>query len=165
MTTTGDRNPESTDGAASLSGFARETIRGLGLHRHPEGGWYRRDWQSPRLLDGTERPLASMIYFLLPRGEASAWHRVDADEIWLWHGPSTVSLQLGGNGPSPAPDGARSTVTLGAGLMVTDPRRPVPAGHAVVPAGVWQKTLPGSGDALVTCVVSPGFTFEGFTLA
>ena len=40
----------------------------------------------------------------------------------------------------------------------------LPAGHAVVPAGVWQRTVPGQGDALVSCVVSPGFVFDGFTL-
>ena len=38
------------------------------------------------------------------------------------------------------------------------------SGHAVVPAGVWQRTVPGQGDALVSCVVSPGFVFDGFTL-
>jgi predicted cupin superfamily sugar epimerase len=37
--------------------------------------------------------------------------------------------------------------------------------QALVPAGVWQRTLPGTADALVSCLVSPGFDFEDFTLA
>ena len=35
----------------------------------------------------------------------------------------------------------------------------------VVPAEVWQRTIPSCEDALVSCVVSPGFTFDGFKLA
>lgn len=93
----------------------------------------------------------------------SAWHKVDADEIWLWHGPAPVTLQLGGSGDSPAGDDEVESVTLGSAIAPgSAPGAPV--GHAVVPAGVWQRTVPGKGDALVSCVVSPGFVFEGFTL-
>ena len=132
-----------------MSAFARQTIASLGLSPHPEGGWYRRTWASGTAIgsdgpvpagqlgeDGGEdlRPLASLIYFLLPEGEASAWHVVDADEIWLWHGLAPLALELGGEGP--APD-----------------------------AETWQRTLPGAGDVLVSCVVSPGFVYAGFELA
>jgi predicted cupin superfamily sugar epimerase len=43
----------------------------------------------------------------------------------------------------------------------------VDAAHpqALVPAGVWQRTIPNATDALVTCLVSPGFDFADFTLA
>ena len=50
----------------------------LDLEPHPEGGWYRRTWRSPvdvTLPDGRVRPTATLIYFLLPAGESSAWHR------------------------------------------------------------------------------------------
>ena len=155
-----------------MSPYARSVVSSLGLQEHPEGGWYTRDWASP--IDGNigGRPLASLIYFLLPAGDASAWHKVDADEIWLWHGPANVTLELGGSGDAPAADaGERRTVVLGTGLRDGDeagrgaaPSAAAPVGHAIVPAGVWQRTVPGAGDALVSCVVSPGFTFEGFTL-
>ena len=36
---------------------------------------------------------------------------------------------------------------------------------ALVPANVWQRTLPSETDALVTCLVSPGFDFDDFVLA
>ncbi len=146
-----------------MSDYARGVVAELGLEAHPEGGWYVRDWQSPQTDEASDRPLSSLIYFLLPEGDMSAWHKVDADEIWLWHGPAQVTLQLGGSGDSPAGDDEVESITLGAALTANSTTG-TPVGHAVVPAGVWQRTVPGKGDALVSCVVSPGFVFEGFTL-
>ena len=76
----------------------------LDLAPHPEGGWYRQTWASPEtvtLPDGRVRPTATLIYFLLPAGDSSAWHRVASDEIWLAH-TGTVTLELGGSGAAPA---------------------------------------------------------------
>lgn len=143
-----------------MSAYARGLVERFGLEAHPEGGWYRRDWQAKHIEARSGRPLASLIYFLLPEGDASAWHKVDADEIWLWHGPAPVTLELGGDGERPAESADITRITLGPvdgdGASV---------GHTVVPEGVWQRTVPGHGDALVSCVVSPGFTFDGFELA
>ena len=135
-------------GATAVPVRARE----LGLEPHPEGGWYRRTWTSGDRLQtpNGERPAATLIHFLLPPGEASAWHLVTSDEIWMWHGPGPLKLQLGGDGS--APD-AREPVTL-------DLRN----AQALVPAGHWQRTLPGDEEVLVSCLVSPGFSFDDFTL-
>ena len=65
-----------------MSDYARGVVADLGLEAHPEGGWYVRDWQSPQTDEASHRPLSSLIYFLLPEGDMSAWHKVDADEIW-----------------------------------------------------------------------------------
>ena len=146
-----------------MSDYARGVVADLGLEAHPEGGWYVRDWQSPQTDEASHRPLSSLIYFLLPEGDMSAWHKVDADESWLWHGPAPVTLQLGGTGDSPAGDGTVESIVLGTGIA-PDGAQGISTGHAVVPAGVWQRTVPGKGDALVSCVVSPGFVFDGFTL-
>ena len=155
---TKDDSSTAADGTPLLSNYAQHVIAELGLAPHPEGGWYRRTWQSATPVNaGGDRPLASCIYFLLPAGDASAWHVVDADELWLWHGPGAVTLELGGSGRQPDEAGARS-VTL---RVDKDSAR----GELVVPAGVWQRTVPSSEDALVSCVVSPGFTFAGFKLA
>ncbi|MCI1983226.1 MAG: cupin domain-containing protein [Bifidobacteriaceae bacterium] len=138
-----------------LSDDARDTIARLGLEPHPEGGWFHRDWQSESVAQEESRdarPLSSLIYFLLPAGDFSEWHKVDADEIWLWHGPAQVKIGFGGTGETPELD---TVYNLGS---KTTP------GHVVVPKGVWQRTLPTDGDALVSCVVSPGFVFSGFTL-
>jgi predicted cupin superfamily sugar epimerase len=142
----------------AVDGTAIETLdvparaEELDLDPHPEGGWYRRTWTSPAVVatPSGDRPAATLIVFLLPPGEASAWHTVTSDEIWLWHGPDPVVLELGGGGQRPVP-GER--IELG-------PDRA--QGH--VPAGVWQRTLPSAGEALVSCVVSPGFDFADFAL-
>jgi len=128
------------------------------LTPHPEGGWYRRTWTSTeqiRTLDGRTRPAATLIQFCLPAGECSAWHRVGSDEIWIWNGAGRISLQLGGAGPHPIPDMVR---VLGAGASNGELLQ------ALVPAGVWQRTLPADAVGLASCLVSPGFDFADFTL-
>jgi predicted cupin superfamily sugar epimerase len=130
----------------------------LGLEPHPEGGWYRQTWASPvtiTLDDGRVRPTATTILFLLPAGEQSTWHRVSSDEMWLAH-TGVVSLQLGGDGGAPVEE---SVVRVGAGL--DRGQRP----QVLVSAGVWQRTLVSDVDALVSCLVSPGFDFDDFELA
>ncbi|MFB9764757.1 cupin domain-containing protein [Nocardioides kongjuensis] len=127
----------------------------LDLQPHPEGGWYRQTWASPvsvTLSDGRVRPTATLIYFLLPAGESSAWHRVSSDEMWLAH-EGTVTVELGGDGAVPDEAGATSVV-VGPG-----------SGQGLVPAGVWQRTVVSGADALVSCLVSPGFDFADFELA
>ena len=118
-----------------MSPYARSIVERLGLETHPEGGWYTRDWQSPHTDEASSRPLSSLIYFLLPEGDASAWHKVDADEVWLWHGPASVKLELGGSDETPESDESKRTViTLGSGIT-TDQADVTVSGHAVVPAG------------------------------
>ena len=131
----------------------------LGLEPHPEGGWYRRTWASPvdvELADGRVRPTATMIYFLLPAGESSAWHRVSSDEHWVSHGSGVVALELGGDGAEPG-EVERHLV----GIDLASGEHP----QVLVPAGAWQRTVPSLEDALVSCVVSPGFDFADFELA
>lgn len=162
------RDGSSVDGTGTDAGVvARRTVDGeviewlasprraleLDLQPHPEGGWYRRTWASPAgtQTDAGPRPAATLILFLLPPGEFSAWHVVTSDEIWLWHGPGDVELQLGGTGDEPAPG---EILTLGAAH----------APQGLVPAGTWQRTIPRSEEALVSCVVSPGFSFADWRL-
>jgi len=130
----------------------------LDLAPHPEGGWYRQTWASPvavSLPDGRVRPTATLIHFLLPAGDSSAWHKVASDELWLAHS-GAVSLQRGGSGDVPV-DG--DSVVVGLDLAAGQQTQ------SLVPAGEWQRTLPSDGDALVSCLVSPGFDFADFDLA
>jgi predicted cupin superfamily sugar epimerase len=147
----------------------------LGLEPHPEGGWYRRTWTSPATLSlgaaetasqtGKEadsragevrtRPAATLILFYLPPGEFSAWHRVTSPEIWIWNGRGPVHLQYGGSGPTPI---AGEIVVVGGSVDAGESLQ------AAVPADVWQRTLPRDVEALVSCLVSPGFDFADFSL-
>lgn len=131
----------------------------LDLEPHPEGGWFRRMWTATDAVHTPAgvRPAATCIHYLLTPGERSAWHVVSSDEIWLWHGPGILALSFGGAGAAPEDE---TTVLLGADLA---------GGHlaqAVVPAGTWQSArLVEDREVLVSCVVSPGFSFDDWRLA
>lgn len=130
----------------------RSLIDALGLAPHPEGGWYRETWRGAEGPDG--RAIGTAILYLLPAGERSHWHRVDAAEFWLWHAGSPVCLST-----SPTDAGPASTFRLGPDVLIGEQPQ-----H-LVPAHFWQSAEADSGWALVSCVVVPGFRFEGFTLA
>ncbi len=123
-------------------------IAGLSLQPHPEGGWYRQTWVGPEVAG---RASGTAILFLLKAGERSHWHRVDADEIWLFHAGAPLLLWLG-------EAGARQ-VRLGPEVLAGE------AVQAVVPAGFWQSAQSTGDWSLVGCTVSPGFRFAGFELA
>lgn len=127
---------------------AEDIIAKLGLQPHPEGGWYRQTWVGP-VVEG--RASGTAILFLLQAGERSHWHRVDADEIWLWHAGAPLVLSLGQD--------AASDVRLGPEVLGDQ------VVQAVVPAGWWQAARSLGDWTLVSCTVSPGFRFEGFELA
>src|SRR6185369_15637793 len=65
---------------------AAELITKLNLERHPEGGYYREIFRSTDLVapaDGRgPRAALTTIYFLLPAGIVSRWHRVASDAVW-----------------------------------------------------------------------------------
>lgn len=127
---------------------AERLIETLSLAPHPEGGWYRQTWQGP-VVDG--RATGTAILFLLRAGERSHWHRVDADEIWLFHAGAPLVLSMGE---------ARAVDHL-LGPDVLSGQSP----QIVVPTGWWQAARSKGDYTLVSCTVSPGFRFEGFTLA
>lgn len=139
---------------------ADEIIATLNLAPHPEGGHYRQTWAAQNTIGGpddrppNDRPTATCIYFLLREGEASHWHRVDAAELWLYHAGAPLILSLAATDTGPATDHV-----LGPDLASgAQPQLIVPEDH-------WQMARSTADWTLVSCVVSPGFTFDGFTLA
>ena len=129
---------------------ANEIIRLLNMQRHREGGHYAETFRTA----GEGRAAMTAIYYLLQADELSAWHRVDAEEAWLWHAGAPLALTL-----SP-PDGkGASSTTLGPDLRAG--QRP----QAIVPAHHWQTAETLGHWTLVSCIVAPGFEFSGFTLA
>jgi len=129
-------------------GMADAIIRKLELMPHPEGGWYRQTWVGPEV---GGRASGTAILFLLQAGERSHWHRVDADEIWLWHAGAPLVLSMG---VERAEELRLGPDVLGGEVV-----------QAVVPAGWWQAARSTGAWTLVSCTVSPGFRFEGFELA
>ena len=129
---------------------ADEIIAHLALAPHPEGGWYRQTWAG----DEVPRPSGTCIWFLLKQGEASHWHRVDATEIWHFHAGAPLILSLSQTDAGPAQDHVLG-VDLATGALP----------QIIVPRRHWQAARATTGWALVSCTVSPGFTFDGFELA
>ena len=131
---------------------AEEIIALLELSPHPEGGHFRETFRDAVVLaDG--RNASTAIYFLLDADEISRWHRVDASEIWLWHAGATLELSIAEGGGQP------TCVQLGS--VFTSGHRP----QAVIPAKAWQQARADGGWVFVSCVVAPGFSFEGFEMA
>src|SRR3954451_15169155 len=75
---------------------ALELIDTLQLAPHPEGGHYRRVYESTKQVEanGVLRPTLTSINFLLTEGACSRWHRVDAAEVWSWQEGSSVELLM-----------------------------------------------------------------------
>jgi predicted cupin superfamily sugar epimerase len=116
-------------------------VRKLDLAPHPEGGFYR---------ETVRTSWCTNIYFLLPGGQFSAWHRVrNADEVWHHYAGDPLVLHLLG-------DRGLERMVLGD-----------PVHHLVVPAGTWQTAAPASqqGYVLVGCTVAPPFELQQFELA
>jgi uncharacterized protein len=130
---------------------AADIIAQLGLEPHPEGGHFREVYRHQ--LAGGGRGDCTSIYFLLAEGERSAWHRVDAVEVWHWYAGAPLELTI-------AEPGREPRVHLLGNDLATD-QRP----QAVVPPFAWQTAVSTGAWTLVGCTVAPAFRFEGFELA
>jgi predicted cupin superfamily sugar epimerase len=134
---------------------ADDLVRDLGLLPHPEGGFYRETYRSATAA-GVGRGAATMIYFLLPAGQVSRLHRIDADEGWHHYLGGTLEVfELDESDPT------RQRVTrLGKDLAHGEVLQ-----H-VVPAGRWFGAAPAAGTpyVLVGCTVAPAFEFDRFEL-
>jgi len=130
---------------------AQALIERLGLTPHPEGGWYRETWRAD--CAPGDRAVGTAILFLLEAHQRSHWHRIDADEHWFWHSGAPLTLSIA------APDKSAQDHVLGPNVLNGHmPQIRVPAHH-------WQAATPQGGWTLVSCTVTPGFDFAGFSLA
>ena len=129
---------------------AEEVVQRLRLEPHPEGGFFRETFRDAATVNGRARSTA--IYFLLPAGVVSAWHKVDAVEVWHHYAgaPLTLSLSAGEG---------KQEITLGPNILAG--QQP----QAVVPEGVWQSAESLGTWTLVGCTVAPAFEFDGFEMA
>jgi predicted cupin superfamily sugar epimerase len=131
---------------------ATELIERLALEPHPEGGYYREIFRSADLVtpadDRGPRAALTTIYFLLPAGSISRWHRVTSDEVWhLYEGGPLEVVTV---------DPACQTVSR----HILEAHTPV----CTVAAAHWQAARTLGDYALVGCTVGPGFDFADFTI-
>ncbi|MEP3113339.1 cupin domain-containing protein [Nisaea sp.] len=124
----------------------------LGMQPHPEGGYYAETWRDAP--DDGSRGTMTQIYYLLPVGEVSAWHRVtDATEIWHHYAGAPLVLTLSPNGHDAEAHHLGPDVLAG--------QKP----QVVVPEGWWQAAESLGEWTLAGCTVAPAFDFSGFEMA
>ena len=142
---------------------SEKLIQQFSLLPHPEGGWYKQTYKSnekitasalPERFEG-QRSFSTAIYFLLEKGNFSAFHRIKSDECWHFYSGDPLLIYI------IRPDGVLDIIKLG---------NKVDKGcnfQYVVPANCWfaSRPAPGSEYCFVGCTVSPGFEFEDFELA
>ena len=142
------RGPMAIDGNLG----ADEIVALLGLAPHPEGGFYRETFRDACTV-GDGRAASTAIYFLLPAGVRSRWHRVDAAEVWHFYAGAPLELLIVDSA------GAITSYLLGPDLL--QDQRP----QAVVPPHGWQAAKSLGAWTLVGCTVAPGFEFAHFEVA
>lgn len=121
-------------------------INELELEPHPEGGWYRRVFESDLRMAGG-RPAMTSIYYLLEATDFSALHRLKSDEQWHFYAGAPITIH------ELMPDGSTRKTTLGVDRF-----------QHTVPAGNLFGASVGEGYALVGCTVVPGFEFAEFEM-
>ena len=142
---------------------AKEIIKLLNLIPHPEGGYYKENYRSLEKISANglperfseERCLSTAIYFLLEKGNFSAFHRIKSDECWHFYAGSALLIYV------LSPDGRLEIISLGNNWLKGEQFQ------AIVPAACWFASEPAEGTAFsfVGCTVAPGFDFIDFELA
>jgi len=127
--------------------IVKDWIHELELERHPEGGWFRRVYESQQKVEEV-RPAMTSIYYLLESSDFSALHRLKQDEQWHFYAGDPLTLYV------IHPGGTVSETTLSAEGPF---QATVKAGH------LFGATVDGD-FALVGCTVAPGFDYADFEL-
>ncbi len=127
----------------------KDLIDAYELAPHPEGGFYRETFRSRSRVQTPrgDRSASTAIFYLLPSGAFSAFHRVlGGDEVWHFYSGAALELHLLGSG--------HCVITLSA-----------ESPQVIVPAGMWQAARSTGGHSFVGCTVAPGFEFADFEIA
>lgn len=130
---------------------AADIVRLLELAPHPEGGHFRETFRDSE--PSGSRSYSTAIYYLLAAGERSAWHRVNATEIWHHYCGAPIRLSLANE------VGKVEYHYLGSDLGAGE--RP----QIVISANCWQAAESLGAWTLVGCTVAPAFEFSGFEMA
>jgi predicted cupin superfamily sugar epimerase len=135
----------------------QKLIDQLQLLPHIEGGYYRETYRSNEKVinqEGESRDLTTLIYFLLPSGKFSKFHKIASDEIWLYQQGAPVAIHL------LLEDGSHKTEILGSDLSNGQQLQVIIPSNTLFGAEV----LGDNTYALSACMVAPGFDFADFQL-
>jgi uncharacterized protein len=131
------------------------------LSPHPEGGYFKENYRSVGLIPGNvlpatfggERNYSTAIYFLLEKGDFSAFHKISSDEVWNFYAGDPLHVFV------IHPDGSLEVIKLGNNIVEEE------TFQAVVPSGCWFASVPTGPFSFVGCTVAPGFDFNDFEMA
>jgi predicted cupin superfamily sugar epimerase len=139
----------------------KSMIEHLKLKSHPEGGYYRETYRSEDVIEHSalppgftgERNLCTSIFFLLPSGERSLFHRIKSDELWYYHAGGSLTIYVLMNG-------SLTTHRLGPDFLAGE------SFQIVIPANSWFGAVCNVSNSftLSGCTVSPGFDFKDFEI-
>lgn len=136
----------------------------LNMMPHPEGGYYRRNWQSQisgDLKDPTgkisfpNRQIGSSIIYLLPKEMVCKWHRVKCDEMWHhYHGTALKMYLL---------TAQKGLETIILGPDITAGQLP----QFIIPRQTWfaAELAEPLDFALCGCTLWPAFSYTDFEMA
>lgn len=127
-------------------------IKQLGLEPHPEGGYFKSTFASEESVNS--RKLYTSIYFLLGADDVSHFHRLKSDELWYFHGGSSLLVHV--------IDEDGNYVEHKVGLDIENGETP----QVLVPKNsIFGSSVMENGSfSLVGCMVAPGFEYEDFEL-
>jgi uncharacterized protein len=134
----------------------------LGLTPHPEGGYYKETFKSDEHIGDNElsvnfegkRRLYTSIYFLLTSDDVSHFHRLKSDELWYYHGGSSLSIHVIDE------SGQYKEIKLGMNFAAGEVPQALVKKNSIFGSSVSEKDT----FSLVGCMVSPGFEFQDFEL-
>lgn len=137
-------------------------ITNLQLEKHPEGGYYRRTYESKETIPQTALPdgyngkrfLGTAIYFLLDGHDFSAFHKLKQDEMWHFYEGSPIHIH------TIDANGNYKLVKLGRDIENGECLQYVVPGKTYFASEIVDK----DHYALVGCTVIPGFDFEDFEM-
>ncbi|MBY0121783.1 cupin domain-containing protein [Bacillus sp. S/N-304-OC-R1] len=141
---------------------AQYYVTNLRMDPHPEGGYYRRTFESrERITDAEltvefngERKLYTSIYFLLTSNDVSHFHRLKSDELWYYHAGSPLTIHIIHE------DGKYEEIKLGLNLDEGEVPQALVRKNSIFGSSVMKEDT----FSLVGCMVSPGFEFQDFEL-
>ncbi|KQL35063.1 cupin domain-containing protein [Psychrobacillus sp. FJAT-21963] len=127
-------------------------IKQLGLEPHPEGGYFKSTFASEESV--SSRKLYTSIYFLLGADDVSHFHRLKSDELWYFHGGSSLLVHV--------IDEDGNYVEHRVGLDIENGETP----QVLVPKNsIFGSSVMENGSfSLVGSMVAPGFEYEDFEL-
>ena len=152
-----------------------QTIRRLGLKKHPEGGYFRETYRANEGISAARLParyrgkrnFSTAIYYLLPEGHFSGFHRLKSDEMLHFYAGAPLTVFM------ISAKGRFRQLRLGSRLEKGEQPQ------ALMPRGTWFAAVSkgdrfesgklnlspkNPGFSLLGCTVAPGFDFADFEM-